>query len=113
MIGITCGFQLSSDGESPAGRAYLATDYSDAVLRAGGFACPLPVPCGVKAGTPGDSAAPDFLLIDEILRRMDGLLFTGGPDIDPQRYGETRHEKTHVLHPRREAFELALFRRAD
>ncbi|MEW6250958.1 MAG: gamma-glutamyl-gamma-aminobutyrate hydrolase family protein [Planctomycetota bacterium] len=102
LIGITSGFQTSRDSESPAGRLYLASDYSDAVLAAGGLPLPLPVP-----------PEPDEWLIREMLQRVDGLLFTGGPDIDPQRYGEPRHEKTQVLHPRRESFELALFRAAD
>jgi gamma-glutamyl-gamma-aminobutyrate hydrolase PuuD len=102
VIAITCGFEPTRDAESPAGRVYLATDYSDAVLAAGGLAQPLPVP-----------PTPDPALIDELLARVDGLLFTGGADLDPQEYGEPAHPKTAAMHPRRQQFELELFRRAD
>ena len=39
---------------------------------------------------------------------LDGVLFTGGGDVDPAHYGEARHPKTNELDPSRDAFELAL-----
>ena len=51
---------------------YLPTDYSDCVKRAGGIAVLLP-------------PAPN--LFPNVLDRLDGIIFTGGADIDPRRYG--------------------------
>ena len=50
----------------------------------------------------------DLAAADEMLRAVDGLLLTGGEDIDPARYGALRHEKTYAPHPPRDAWELAL-----
>ena len=47
-----------------------------------------------------------------LLDRVDGLLVTGGLDIDPVSYGEPRHETVDVLPPERQAFDFALLREA-
>ncbi len=39
---------------------------------------------------------------------LNGLLLTGGPDIDPRYYGEETHETTDI-HPYRDRLELPLF----
>ncbi|MDG2284674.1 MAG: gamma-glutamyl-gamma-aminobutyrate hydrolase family protein [Alphaproteobacteria bacterium] len=55
----------------------LPVDYASAVRRASGIALYLP---------PGDDLFPDAL------SRLDGVIFTGGTDIDPARYGgDTAH----------------------
>jgi putative glutamine amidotransferase len=38
----------------------------------------------------------------ECLERLDAVLFTGGPDINPRRWGEKKHPKAELLHPDRE-----------
>jgi putative glutamine amidotransferase len=43
----------------------------------------------------------------ETLARVDGLLLTGGLDVDPALYGETPHETTEVA-PERDRFEIPL-----
>ncbi|MBN2449351.1 MAG: gamma-glutamyl-gamma-aminobutyrate hydrolase family protein [Lentisphaeria bacterium] len=40
--------------------------------------------------------------------RCDGLLFTGGPDITPARYGALAHPQTRVMAASREEWDLAL-----
>jgi len=50
--------------------------------------------------------------IDQVLDLVDGLLFTGGRDVDPAEYGETPVNDTVVVTPERDAFELPLMRRA-
>ncbi len=102
VIGITTGFDVAPNVEPRCERLTLLAPYFDAIYTAGGLPRPLAPP-------------PEFddALLDELLHGLDGLLFTGGPDVDPQSYGQARHLETHVLHPRRNAFELALFRRAD
>lgn len=44
--------------------------------------------------------------------RIDGLILTGGIDIDPGCYGEERHPKVRHTDPRRDEFELEVLRRA-
>jgi putative glutamine amidotransferase len=45
-------------------------------------------------------------------RGLDGLLFTGGDDLDPAHYHEARHPKTHLAEAPRDEFELELARLA-
>jgi putative glutamine amidotransferase len=44
----------------------------------------------------------------QVVREVDGVLMTGGVDIDPARYGEERHETVTAIEPERDAFEFAL-----
>jgi putative glutamine amidotransferase len=71
-------------------------DYEAAVRRAGATPKPL------SLDTPTVSA----------LDGVDGLLLTGGDDVDPALYGETAHPTCDVSEPGRDAFELDLIRRA-
>lgn len=67
--------------------------YANAVYRAGG----LPIPtCAVGA--------------EELAELCDGLLLSGGVDLDPRYYGEEILNDTVNIRPERDAFELALFR---
>jgi putative glutamine amidotransferase len=43
-----------------------------------------------------------------VAREADGILLTGGVDIDPARYGEDRHETVTAIEPERDAFEFGL-----
>ena len=65
-------------------------DYVESVRRAGGDARVL------SADHPAS------------LEGLDGILFTGGDDIDPAYYREPRHPKTYTPDAARDAFELAL-----
>jgi putative glutamine amidotransferase len=78
----------------------LPRSYIDAVQRAGGVALMLP---------PDPAAIEDP---DLLLDLLDGLLLAGGADIDPASYGAEPHETTVGTVPERDAFELALARRA-
>lgn len=49
---------------------------------------------------------------DALLGEIDGLLLTGGGDVDPAIYGEARHPTVHDAEPGRDDFELAIARRA-
>jgi putative glutamine amidotransferase len=100
-IGITSNFG-SDKAETPRLQHYLMTAYIDAVFAAGGLPVALPVP-----------ASHDGRLLDELLDRCDGLIFTGGLDVPPEAYGAPLHVKTHPLHERRARFELDFFRHAD
>ncbi len=74
--------------------------YVSAVQRAGGLALVLP---------PDQVAVEDP---DVLLDRIDGLILAGGADIDPASYGAEPHAETRGTWPERDAFELALTRRA-
>jgi putative glutamine amidotransferase len=80
--------------------ALLPTNYLDAIRRAGGMALML-------APDPALAAEPD-----EALDLVDGLLLVGGADIDPASYGAELDPATVGPVPERDAFELALVRRA-
>ena len=48
---------------------------------------------------------------DDVLRTVDGILLTGGPDVDPALYRQPKHATTHVA-PERDAFEVPLSKKA-
>lgn len=102
IIGVTSSFAVSGADGRPQERSYVAAAYTDAVFAAGGVPHPLPVP-----------PAADAACLDALIRSVDGLLFTGGDDLHPRHYGEPLHPRADVMHPRRDAFEVELFRRAD
>jgi gamma-glutamyl-gamma-aminobutyrate hydrolase PuuD len=70
--------------------------YSHAVDAAGG----LPVVIPPFAGTP------------QLLDRLDGLIFSGGSDLDAGLYGQQQHPDTLGVIPHRDASELELIRAA-
>jgi putative glutamine amidotransferase len=53
---------------------------------------------------PGDAPA--------LLDRVDGVLLSGGADVDPALYGQARHPRLGRVNRRRDDFELALVREA-
>src|SRR6186997_1993337 len=73
------------------------TDYVESIRRAGG------APVEVVAG----SETPE-----QILARVDGLMLTGGGDVDPQLYGEEPNATFQPAEDGRDAFEIALSRAA-
>lgn len=101
VIGITSNFNLNNENPQRP-QSYLLAGYSDAVFAGGGLPYMIPVP-----------PEWDDALLDEILARCDGLMFTGGYDLDPRHFGQQPHTRTHLIHPRRDRFELDFFRRAD
>lgn len=75
----------------------IQADYLDAVVRSGGTGITL---------TPESLTDVDA---DELVRRIDGLLLTGGPDVDPSRYGQDRAPETYGVSGLQDEFEAALF----
>jgi putative glutamine amidotransferase len=78
----------------------LPRSYVDAVQHAGGIALMLPP-------DPAAVEEPDMLL-----DLLDALVLAGGADVDPASYGAEPHAATIGTVPERDAFELALARRA-
>jgi gamma-glutamyl-gamma-aminobutyrate hydrolase PuuD len=50
--------------------------------------------------------------VDETLDAVDGLVFSGGSDLDPELYGQEAHEETTGVMPDRDRAELTLLERA-
>jgi putative glutamine amidotransferase len=97
VIGITSYAEQARWGvwDSPAALIPLA--YVQAVERAGGR--PLLVP-------PSDAA------IEETLDALDGVVFSGGADLDPDLYGAEPHPETNDVRAERDRAELALLQAA-
>jgi putative glutamine amidotransferase len=78
----------------------LAHNYVQAVQQAGALAMMLP---------PDERTIEDP---EQVLAVIDGLMLTGGADIDPASYGAQPHAETVDTVPERDAFEIALARAA-
>jgi putative glutamine amidotransferase len=50
----------------------------------------------------------DTALVGEYVDLVDGILFSGGNDLNPELYGESWHPKTDKIDPDRQRFEMAL-----
>lgn len=55
---------------------------------------------------------PDVLLIEQTLSMLDGILMSGGEDINPAYYGEEKAEKCEEINDARDTYELLLLKKA-
>jgi putative glutamine amidotransferase len=97
IVGITAYAESARWGVWEAPAALIPLSYVSAIERAGGR--PLLVPPS------GDG-------IEETLAVLDGLLFSGGSDVDPDTYGAEAHPETNGVRPERDRAELALLEAA-
>ena len=97
MIGITTYAQPARWGVWDLPAALVPLAYVDAVERAGGRALLVP---------PSEDG------VEETLAVLDGIVFSGGADVDPSRYGAEAHPETDTPQTRRDAGELALLQAA-
>ncbi|HEU0305227.1 MAG TPA: gamma-glutamyl-gamma-aminobutyrate hydrolase family protein [Gaiellaceae bacterium] len=93
LIGITAYAEDATWGVWSVQAALVPLAYVTKVEAAGGR--PLLVP-------PSEDA------IDETLDALDGLVFTGGPDLDPALYDSEPHPQTNNVRPERDRAEIAL-----
>jgi len=93
VVGITTYVEPASWGHWQLDAALIPYMYVQAIERAGGT--PLLVP-PVEDG------------VEEILDALDGLLLSGGADLDPESYGAEPHPETSGTRPARDRAELAL-----
>jgi putative glutamine amidotransferase len=98
IIGITGELEAARWGNWIREAVVSAVTYTRAVDRAGGVPVVLPP-------VPAHS-------VPSLISALDGLLLTGGRDLDPALYEEDRHEQTDPPDHRRDRFELALLRAA-
>lgn len=97
IIGIPCATFLDKDWCPPTfGHRQ---SYVDAVVGAGGVPLLLPL-------------VDQEDIVSSMYAQIDGLLLAGGGDVQPEYYGEERHECLGMLEPLRDRVELPLTRRA-
>jgi len=95
IIGITPSAQLDTLAHGTFLRYCMSAPYVRAVETAGGVPIILP---------------PQRDSIDDLVAVIDGLLLSGGPDVDPARYGDMDvHPETYGIDPDRDQFEIDLF----
>jgi putative glutamine amidotransferase len=99
-VGVTCNVEVVRYGLWSEPAAMVPLTYIRAIARAGGR--PLLI-----APTPADLADPT-----ELLAMLDGVLVTGGADLDPATYGQEPHAETDATSADRDSFELLLVRSA-
>ena len=93
LIGISAYSELARWGVWEQRATLLPQNYVDQIAAAGGVPVLLPPVPGVEAA----------------VGRLDGLVISGGPDVEPGRYGQEPGPQTTVIRPGRDEAELALF----
>ena len=91
IIGITTFRHLNSYGHPLIS---INEAYVKAVARSG--AIPLLIPLGLPESS-----------LDQLLDRLDGIIFTGGGDIHPENYGSQLHPKVDEVDPDRDRVEIS------
>ena len=92
LIGITCS-------RSESGATLLNSTYTEAVTRAGGIAVVLPTVCSSEEA-------------EHLLGMLDGIVFSGGEDVNPGWYGEEVWNETVYMDPVRDFSDSLLARAA-
>lgn len=96
VIGLTTYLEQAKQGVWDVRASFLPQQYFDSVTACGGVAVLLP-----PQPSPEAAAA-------SVLAGLDGLILTGGLDVQPELYGAERHPLTDPARPDRDAWELAL-----
>ena len=97
VIGITTYVTPAKWSDWELEAALVPADYVRAVERAGGRALLVP---------------PSHDGVEETLESLDGLIFSGGSDLDPELYGQEAHAVTSDVMRTRDTAELALLEAA-
>jgi putative glutamine amidotransferase len=100
VLGLTTYLQQAQTGVWDVRASFLPAIYLDGVTLAGGIATLLP------------PQPVDDEIAARVLDGLDGLVITGGRDVDPSAYGQRAHPTTDEPACDRDAFEFALVRGA-
>ncbi|MCW2775891.1 MAG: peptidase [Nocardioides sp.] len=100
LIGLTTYREDAAWGVWHKRADLLPTLYAEAVEATGGVPVLL-----APVGQPGAA--------DTVVARLDGLVISGGADVDPDRYGAHPHPRTAAWRPDRDAWETALLDAAE
>jgi putative glutamine amidotransferase len=96
VIGLTTYRQQARSGVWDVPASFLPAVYLDGVTRAGGIAVLLP-PQPIDDG-----------VAEQVVSRLDGLILTGGRDVNPEAYGHQPHPATDEPGLDRDAWEFAV-----
>ena len=109
IIALTGSYTSSGD------QYYLKRSYIDAIRLAGGIPVVLNPIMDVPQEWSGDAAEwlEAYDLEEEVLDRIDGILFTGGDDVSPAFYNEPVLRVNGEIVPQRDAFEIKLVQERD
>ena len=99
IIGISASILIDNGDFAGYRRIYVNEDYADAVIKAG--ATPLVL-----------SINDEDSVIDEYINIIDGLILSGGHDVDPRNYEENPNPKLGQVLPERDSFDLKLLKKA-
>ena len=101
IIGISASMIFEEKDELFLGDKYscVAHSYVDAIYKSGGIPVVLPILKDVSA-------------IREQVKLLDGIVLSGGRDVDPHFYGEEPLEKLEAIFPERDVHETALIKTA-
>jgi putative glutamine amidotransferase len=97
LVAITTHHALVDEGSSATRHEVVAAPYVKAVAKAGG------IPVAMPVVDPSDTGS-----IDALLDRFDAVVITGGPDVDPSRYGRATEPGCQATNPERDASDLAV-----
>ncbi|MEN9621007.1 MAG: hypothetical protein RL499_1200 [Actinomycetota bacterium] len=100
LIGLSTYMEQTVMGLWDRPAAVLPRVYTDCVIAAGGAVVGLP------------PQPPHADAIERVLDCLDGLILTGGKDVDAALYGERAHPENDAPRPDRDAWEIALVRAA-
>ncbi|MEW5872901.1 MAG: gamma-glutamyl-gamma-aminobutyrate hydrolase family protein [Chloroflexota bacterium] len=92
LIGLTTYRSLNQQGYPQFSQSEA---YTSALAQAG--ACPVMIPLGLPEAA-----------LQALLARLDGVLFTGGGDVDPERYGNPQHPLVAGVDSDRDQLEIDL-----
>lgn len=99
-IGLTTYLEHAEMGLWKRPATVLPKVYTDSVIAAGGVVLALP------------PQPPTPEAVERVLDAVDGLIITGGKDVDAQLYGQQPHPENDAPRPDRDAWEIALVRAA-
>lgn len=105
IIGVTAKFLSRADIDLESKqklknekRHYISSNYINAITEAGGTPIIIPMYDNPE-------------LANQIIPLIDGIVFSGGCDIDPKYFGEDPHDKLGEVVPELDAMELSLFKK--
>lgn len=101
IIGISGSIIIDSGVPFPGyHRSYVNDDYIDSVIQAGGI--PFIIPFNT-----------DKKVIADQIDQVDGLILSGGHDVDPLNYNEEPRQKLTATFPERDTFDFTLIKFAE